>query len=190
MDYSLVPHGHRIKPSLREREISSLVAVRQVCQPAWRSPRCISTFLSLHLSISISHMQPYYLDFAMCLSFKMKLFMFHAILVSITGIVVALPASHGYVPPGAQCQDYSIPVTVTSLNYPWTAAKWTDNYGLIDFVSVASSRTDAGFPPPIGKPVNQTATYIIGATFCTPVNPTGNSGKVLLATHGLAFDRR
>ena len=113
-----------------------------------------------------------------------------AFLISNTGLAVALPASHGYVPSGAQCQDYAIPVTVTSLNYPWTAAKWTDNYGLIDFVSMASSRTDAGFPSPIGNPVNQTASYNIGATFCTPTNPNRKSGKVLLATHGLAFDRR
>lgn len=103
----------------------------------------------------------------------------------------AAPTSSGYVPPGAKCQDYSIPVTVTSLNYPWVAPKWTDNFGFIDFASTATSRTDAGFPPPIGAPVNETARYDIGATFCTPTGKANaNAGKVLLATHGLGFDRR
>lgn len=81
-------------------------------------------------------------------------------------------------------------MTVTSLNYNWTAPKWTDNYGWIDFASTLTSRTDDGFPPPIGAPVTETASYQIRATFCTPVVPGNNSGKVLLATHGLGFDRR
>ncbi len=103
----------------------------------------------------------------------------------------AAPTSSGYVPPGAKCQDYFIPVDVASLNYPWVAPKWTDNFGFIDFLSVATSRTDAGFPPPIGAAVNETARYNIGATFCTPTGKSNaNAGKVLLATHGLGFDRR
>ena len=150
----------------------------------------ISIALSLHVSVSVFHIHQTQTLSAACISFTMKFFLFLPFLVWNTSLAVALPASDGYVPSGAQCQDYAIPVTVTSSNYPWTAAKWTDNYGLIDYVSTATSRTDAGFPPPFGNPVNQTATYTIGATFCTPTNPATNSDKVLLATHGLAFDRR
>ena len=83
-----------------------------------------------------------------------------------------------------------IPVTTTSDNYPWVGPKWNDDFGFIDFASVASSRTDAGFPLPFGAPVSQTAKYMIGATFCTPTHAGKNSGKVLLASHGLGFDRR
>lgn len=97
----------------------------------------------------------------------------------------------GYVPEGAKCQDYTIPVNVTSLNYPWTAPKWTDNFGFIDFASIATSRTDYDSQSPIGVPVLETAGYSIDATFCTPKGkPNTNAGKVLLASHGLGFDRR
>jgi len=91
---------------------------------------------------------------------------------------------------GSWIRDVNVSVTVTSLNYPWTAPTWTDDYGFIDFASLATSRTDDGFPPPIGAPVTERAAYTIGATFCTPVVPCNNSQKVLLATHGLGFDRR
>ncbi|KAG8525997.1 uncharacterized protein KY384_000759 [Bacidia gigantensis] len=105
-------------------------------------------------------------------------------------LISANATSTGYIPLGASCYDSITPVTVTSANYPWIAPKWSDNYGLIDFVSLASSRLDAGFPQPIGPPVNETASYEIAGTFCTPKKPGKNAKTVLLATHGLAFDRR
>ena len=84
-----------------------------------------------------------------------------------------------------------IPVNVTSLTYPWIAPVWTDDFGFIDFASIATSRTDYDSPAPIGAPVLETAGYSIGATFCTPKGkPNANAGKVLLASHGLGFDRR
>lgn len=98
--------------------------------------------------------------------------------------------SSGFVPPGAECQDYMIPATVTSENFPWLAPKWTDDYGFIDFASEASSRTDDGFPSPIGNFTSETASYEIGATFCTPKTANKNTKIVLLATHGLGFHRR
>ena len=105
--------------------------------------------------------------------------------------VLTNPTSTGYPPPGSICKDHTILVTVTSNNYPWIAPKWTDDYGFIDFVSAASTRLDAPYPPsPIGAPVNETGTYEISATFCTPETPGKNSRTVLLATHGLGFDRK
>ena len=67
-------------------------------------------------------------------------------LLTSLSICSAWPTSSGYVPPGATCRDYTIPVNVTSLNYPWTGPRWTDNFNFIDFASAASSRTDAGSP--------------------------------------------
>ena len=93
-------------------------------------------------------------------------------------------------PKGAKCQDYTIPLTITSENRPWIGPRWTDNYGFIDFLSIATSRPSAGFPSPVGNPVNQTASYNISATFCTPEKPGKHSKTVLLATHGLGFDKR
>lgn len=95
-----------------------------------------------------------------------------------------------FVPKGAKCHDYIIPVTVTSENRPWIGPRWTDNYGFTDFLSTVTTRASAGFPFPVGNPVNQTAIYNISASFCTPETPGENSKTVLLATHGLGFDKR
>lgn len=95
-----------------------------------------------------------------------------------------------FVPKGAKCQDYTIPVTVTSENRPWIGPRWTDNYGFTDFLALSATRVSAGVPIPVGNPVNQTASYSIAATFCTPERSGKQSKTVLLATHGLGFDRR
>lgn len=94
-----------------------------------------------------------------------------------------------FVPKGAKCQEYTIPVTVTSENRPWIGPRWKDNYELVDFASTSSTRQDAGFPLPVGEPVNQTGSYNIAATFCTPKRPGEHSKTVLLAIHGLGLDR-
>ncbi|MCJ1422472.1 hypothetical protein MMC29_000352 [Sticta canariensis] len=104
-------------------------------------------------------------------------------------VLVATAWSTTFTPKGASCQDYTILVTITSKNRPWIGPRWTDNYGFIDFLSIASSRQSARFSPPVGDPVKQTASYNICATFCTPEMPGNRSKTVLLATHGLGFDK-
>lgn len=116
--------------------------------------------------------------------------MLYLISTFITLAAASYTSKGTFVPNGAKCQEYTIPVTVTSENRPWVAPRWTDNYGFIDVASTLSSRTTAGFPVPYGDPVNQTASYSISATFCTPQKAGQQSKTVLLATHGLAFDRR
>lgn len=112
------------------------------------------------------------------------------ILSAVFGLAAAL-SNAGYVPKGANCLDSIIPVTVTSNNRPWIAPRWKDNYEFIDFLSTASSRPSAGFPGPLGNnTVKQTGSYHIGATFCTPQKPGNHSNTVIVATHGLGFDRR
>lgn len=120
--------------------------------------------------------------------------MLYLIWCAFIGLAIAFPSA-GYVPKGADCLDFIIPVTVTSNNRLWIAPKWENNLEFIDFLSTASSRPSAGFPAPVGNnSVNQTGSYEIGATFCTPqTTPTpGNDSDntVIIATHGLGFDRR
>lgn len=98
--------------------------------------------------------------------------------------------SPSYIPVKADCRDYTIPVTVTSENYQWTGQRWTDDYELIDFLTVASSRPSAGIPPSFGNLTEETESYKIGATFCTPKGGGPKAKTVLLATHGLTADRR
>ena len=110
--------------------------------------------------------------------------------ILLSSVLAFTSVTTAYTPPSANCKDFTIPVHVTSDNYPWTAPEWTDNYGLIDFVSTASSRPDAGFPSPLGVPTSQEGDYEISATFCTPKQSNAKTSIVLLATHGLLYDRR
>jgi hypothetical protein len=94
-----------------------------------------------------------------------------------------------YTPPNANCVDYEIPVVVSTKGIEWTGPKWTDNYGLIDFVSLSSARPEANFTPPVTGPVDINGTYTISGTFCSPKTKGEHSSTVLLATHGLGYDR-
>lgn len=98
--------------------------------------------------------------------------------------------SSSYRPANAACHDYVIPVKVTSENYQWTGPRWNDDYELIDFLAVASSRPSAGFPLPFGNRTEETGSYKIAGTFCAPKKRGPKSKTVLVATHGLGGDRR
>lgn len=110
---------------------------------------------------------------------------------SVLFCLASVLSSAGYVPKGSNCLDSIIPVTVTSNNRPWIAPRWKNNYEFIDFLFSVSSHPSAGFPPALGNnTVKQTGSYQIGATFCTPQKPGIHSNTVIVATHGLGFDRR
>jgi hypothetical protein len=96
-----------------------------------------------------------------------------------------------YVPPGAVCQDYivNLDVSVSALKY--AGPKWSNNYELMDFNSIGGSRLDAGFPAPLTGSMDYNDSVTISGTFCTPaVTWKGHERTVLLATHGIGFDRR
>ena len=95
--------------------------------------------------------------------------------------------SHSYTPASAHCHDYAIPVTVTSENLQWTGPKWSNDYELTDFLTVASSRSAPSF---FGNATEETGSYTIGATFCEPKHGGAKAKTVLIATHGLGYDRR
>jgi hypothetical protein len=85
------------------------------------------------------------------------------------------------------CIEYSIPVTVTSENWIWSYPLFRSNYEVVNFITDSQARTAATDFKPFSGLQNQTASYTIGATLCTP---KGYSKKtLLLATHGLNFDR-
>jgi hypothetical protein len=109
------------------------------------------------------------------------------VLAGTLGQAVAGAIHNTYTPVNANCIDYDIPVSVSTKGVNWLAPKWKDNAGLIDFVSVASSRSSAGFPSPVGSSVDLKGQYTISGTFCSPKKRSENSGNVLLATHGLGF---
>lgn len=90
-----------------------------------------------------------------------------------------------YYPPAADCRDYMIPVDITYGNYIFNATRWEDDYGLTDFLSVATTRAGAGYPPPLDGPKTTSGTYQIAASFCTPKKRTAKAENIIIATHGI-----
>lgn len=91
--------------------------------------------------------------------------------------------------PTKTCIDYEIPVTIESLNYI-IAKPFQSNYDVVDLVSNLASRTAATDFHPYSGAALQIASYTISATFCAPGDTAPSNGIVLLASHGLNFDRR
>ncbi|KAF5696571.1 alpha beta-hydrolase [Fusarium globosum] len=92
-----------------------------------------------------------------------------------------------YYPPNADCWEYKVPVTITSENAVFDFPDWEDDYALQDFLTAATTRDSAGYPSPIVGTKNETATYTLAASFCTPKH----AGKkaIILATHGIGQAR-
>ena len=88
------------------------------------------------------------------------------------------------------CQDYSIPVSVTSQvlipNYP----RFSDDFDVVDFVNTLLSRDAKASFVPFCRVKNVTALYEIAATICSPCKNTRKEKTLLLASHGLGYDRR
>ncbi|KAK0732082.1 Alpha/Beta hydrolase protein [Lasiosphaeris hirsuta] len=88
------------------------------------------------------------------------------------------------------CTDLEIPLTVTSTNIGFGLPKFTTDFDVANFIDTVSSRNTTTSDSVVAAPNNVTANYTISATFCKPkVLPAGRKNTVLLATHGLAFDR-
>ena len=106
-----------------------------------------------------------------------------------SGIGSLVSCEQMYRPLNAVCMDYQIPLSVSSAQYRFEYPKWTDQNGLTQFLIDDVARIP-NLPPLIGSPKNETAEYTISATFCTPRKAAGDKARtVILATHGLGFDR-
>lgn len=97
--------------------------------------------------------------------------------------------TQSYYPPTADCQEYTIPVTITSENIQFSFPKWDDDYALEDFISIATTRASANLPSIAGGIKNETGTYYIAASFCSPKQAGDKAKTVILATHGIGQPR-
>ncbi len=93
-----------------------------------------------------------------------------------------------YYPPNAECVEYQIPVTVTSNNHVFNITQWQDDFALQDFLTTITTRPSAGFPGFIAGENEETETFNIAASFCTPKDTPENK-TVILATHGIGLAR-
>lgn len=112
------------------------------------------------------------------------------LLINTMGKVNAGVTTKTYSPINADCIDCDILLSVATKGIDWLAPKWKDNSGLIDFVSLQSSRSSANFSSPVGGSIDTSGQYIISTTFCSPKKGAKSSGNVMLATHGLGYDKR
>lgn len=96
-----------------------------------------------------------------------------------------------YRPLGASCVDYTIPVSPNASGAIFNeASKWLDDCGLSQFTANRGGRDPLASPVFSAGSQQLNGSFTIGATFCTPTNPQNNHSKtVILASHGLGFDR-
>ncbi|KAK8016855.1 hypothetical protein PG993_015044 [Apiospora rasikravindrae] len=107
----------------------------------------------------------------------------------------AYPLSSASMERMGDCIDYQIPVTTRTEAQVWGLPKFSSNFDVSAFILSLIRRTTV--PPtipfnPFKGTRNVTGNYTIGATFCSPKNASkgGHEKTVLLATHGLGYDRR
>ena len=101
-------------------------------------------------------------------------------------------ATYTHPPSSKICKDYKIPLTIRSENYIFALPTFKNNYDVTDFWTDFASRTaERDFHPfAASGRKNHTATYTIAGTFCEPRDKGAKNRKtVLLATHGLNFNR-
>jgi hypothetical protein len=86
-------------------------------------------------------------------------------------------------------QKYIIPLNVTSQVLIPKYSGFEDSYDVVGFVN-DPTRRDANKTFSLFADVkNVTASYTIGAIFCIPSKNSGNDKTLLLASHGLGYDR-
>ncbi|KAK5944718.1 hypothetical protein PMZ80_001918 [Knufia obscura] len=98
-------------------------------------------------------------------------------------------AEQTYYPPAANCIEYMIPVSVAPPVIQFAFPKWTDDYALTDFLTVATTRQTSNTQSPIVNTAITPATYSIAASFCSPKTLSAKSKTVLLAIHGIGQAR-
>ena len=92
-----------------------------------------------------------------------------------------------YYPSSANCWEFKVPITITSQNLVFNFPDWKDDDALQDFLTAVTTRAGANLPSPIVSRKNETASYVIAASFCTPKGP--GKKTVILATHGIGQPR-
>lgn len=88
------------------------------------------------------------------------------------------------------CKNYTIPLTITSPNLAFALPTFRNNFDVADFIDTISSRNASTAASVVSTTrQNITASYKIFATLCQPTSKISRSKTVLIATHGLNFDR-
>ncbi|ORY10956.1 Alpha/Beta hydrolase protein, partial [Clohesyomyces aquaticus] len=102
------------------------------------------------------------------------------------------PADDDYIhPSNGICTDYNIAQEVTSSNSIWALPKFENNFDIAALNFNVTRKDAATTFAPFPTAQNVTRSYGISATFCSlKTKKSGKEKTVLVATHGLLYDRR
>jgi hypothetical protein len=104
-----------------------------------------------------------------------------------------IPHSVAYIhPTNGLCKDYSITQEVKAPVPVFAHPPFASNLDIAELL-INSTRisTDGFTPSPVSGFENVTRSYTISGTFCSPRKPKdGKETTVLVATHGVMYDRR
>jgi pimeloyl-ACP methyl ester carboxylesterase len=115
------------------------------------------------------------------------LFLIDSLAVAKSIVSATAQLTQPYYPPNANCWEYKVPVSITSENLVFNFPDWEDDYALQDFLTAVTTRESAGYPSPIVGTKNETASYTLAASFCTPKHV--GKKTIILATHGIGQAR-
>ncbi|KAI9673741.1 MAG: hypothetical protein M1829_003978 [Trizodia sp. TS-e1964] len=88
------------------------------------------------------------------------------------------------------CRSFTVALTITSENLLWTYPPFADNYAVSEFSDAATARDAPSAFRPFSGSQNATASYVLGARYCSPKgsSPSSNRNTTFVATHGINFD--
>lgn len=94
-------------------------------------------------------------------------------------------------PSNGVCTEYTITESVTATELIYALPKFENNFDVASFLTASARKDSATAVTPLAGAKNVTNEYTVSATFCTPkVKKGGKESTVLIATHGLGYDRR
>jgi hypothetical protein len=85
------------------------------------------------------------------------------------------------------CKDYTLTIDTTSINFIWGLPDLQTNYDATAFSTDIGRWDSSTSLKPISGAAEVNGSYSISGTFCSPTS--GGGETVLLASHGLGFDR-
>lgn len=101
------------------------------------------------------------------------------------GVLAASATAH------KTCKSFKIPVSIDSTEMVYALPPVETDFDISAFVDTITSRSAPDSSSYFSGSKNVSKTYEVGATFCTPSKGGNDAHKdtVLIATHGLGFDR-
>ena len=106
----------------------------------------------------------------------------------VNSIVLSAVAAFASTAHAAQCQNFTIPVTISARNGVFNVTNPTNSIDSTNFALRMARQGSNYTQQSLTGYATVSGSYNIAATYCTPDSGTGNVIQVL--THGIGFDRR